>query len=146
MANFTYSGDPSASDRDQVRFLVGDTNPKDPQLLDAEVDWLVSTEGITHEAAIAACSHIAARYSREVDAVDEGPDTKTGRKREVLAKHYRDLADDLRRRRIKTVGAYAGALSQAEKDLARADTDTPQPTFSRGMQDNLRAGNDESCP
>lgn len=134
---FSYSGDPSASGLDQVRFLIGDTSPIDPQLRDAEINWLISTEGGPLDAAIAAAIGIAAKLSREVDSVDESAEgSKLGRKRAVLAQHYRDLADDLRRRRIKPVAPYAGGLSIAEKESARAQTDDVQPAFTRDLHKN----------
>lgn len=134
---FSYSGDPTSSTKDEVRFLIGDTNSRDPQILDAEIAYLIGTEGSALDAAIAACIAIDARYSREVDATDEDAQgTKTKRGREVLAKHYRDLADDLRRRRTKPVAAYAGGLSVSEKESARAQTDDTQPAFTRDLHKN----------
>lgn len=142
---FSYSGNPADSEKDQVRFLIGDTDPRDPQLLDAEIQWLIDTEGGPLDAAIAAAVGVAAKLSREVDATDETSEgQKTGRKREVLAKHYRDLADDLRRRRIKPVAAYAGGLSQAEKETVRSDTDRVAPTFTRHLHDNPRHGTEST--
>lgn len=43
---WTYSGDPSTSPRDQVRFLLGDTKGQQPvSLSDAEIDWLLTQNG-----------------------------------------------------------------------------------------------------
>ena len=41
--SWTYSGDPSTSKRDEVRFLLGDTKGERPvSLSDAEIDWLLA--------------------------------------------------------------------------------------------------------
>lgn len=40
---FTYSGDPSNSEADYIRFALGDTNANVPILQDAEIDYIVST-------------------------------------------------------------------------------------------------------
>lgn len=43
---FTYSGDPSNSDVDYLRFVLGDTNASTPILQDAELEYIVAiTEG-----------------------------------------------------------------------------------------------------
>lgn len=63
-----YGANPTAEPRDQVRLLVGDTNPHDYLLLDAEVDWVLARAGDDVEAAaIKAALAIAAKFGREVD-------------------------------------------------------------------------------
>lgn len=39
---WTYSGDPSSSARDEVRFLIGDTDKARQLLSDAEIAWAVA--------------------------------------------------------------------------------------------------------
>lgn len=59
---FTYSGNPGASTRDLVRFLISDTNASDPYFQDAELDYLITqwgTDGYT--AAIAAIRTLIGR-------------------------------------------------------------------------------------
>src|SRR6185312_7119498 len=36
---WTYSGDPRASDKDAVRFWMGDTDPTDKQVMDGEINY-----------------------------------------------------------------------------------------------------------
>ena len=36
---WNYSGDPSLSSRDAVRFLIGDTDPNDPLVTDEEIAY-----------------------------------------------------------------------------------------------------------
>lgn len=43
----SYSGDPSSSKKDQVRFLIGDTEPDDWVLTDAEIEYCVTMRGNT---------------------------------------------------------------------------------------------------
>lgn len=40
--SFTYSGDPSASKLDAVRFALGDTDASQPLLQDEEINYLIS--------------------------------------------------------------------------------------------------------
>ena len=39
---WTYSGNPSSTERDAVRFLVGDTDTNDQLLSNEEIDYLVT--------------------------------------------------------------------------------------------------------
>ncbi len=50
---FTYSGDPSSSPADAVRFILADTVEETAALSDAEVAWLVSQWPDEYGAAIA---------------------------------------------------------------------------------------------
>ena len=60
---FSYSGDPSKSSTDTVRFLVQDTNSKDVLLQDEEIAFLVNEEGSVEQAAMRAAETIAAQFS-----------------------------------------------------------------------------------
>lgn len=127
---FSYSGDPSLSDLDAVRFTIGDTNSADPQLADTEITFLLAREGSVIEASICAALAIAAKYSRLIDVSGE----KSSKAASVLAEHYRQLAADLRNKRAhRPVVAYAGGMSKAEKESNEAQTDIPKQSFTRGM-------------
>lgn len=63
---WTYGGDPTASDRDKVRFLVGDTDEADPQLTDSEIDACLAEGGSPYRAASLAAGALAARFTRQV--------------------------------------------------------------------------------
>lgn len=41
--SWTYSGSPAASPKDEVRFLIGDTEPLDQQLQDAEIEYCITS-------------------------------------------------------------------------------------------------------
>ena len=58
---FTYSGDPSTSDKDAVRFYSGDTTDYgELSLFDAEIDYLLSANSDNVLAtAIAVCERLA---------------------------------------------------------------------------------------
>ena len=62
---WTYSGDPSTSLRDQVRFLVGDTRgQQEVSLQDAEIDWLLTqTANDTYMAGSMAAQEMAGGYA-----------------------------------------------------------------------------------
>lgn len=62
----SYSGDPSTSRRDEVRFLVGDTVAPE-MLTDSEVDWCVTEETNTYLSAALACEAIASSLAQQID-------------------------------------------------------------------------------
>lgn len=65
---WSYSGDPSSSLKDTVRFLIGDTTEADPVLEDAEIAYLLDeADDNAHRAAIAACEAAVAKLAREAD-------------------------------------------------------------------------------
>lgn len=43
--SFTYSGDPSSSELDEARFLIGDTDESSPIMQDEEIQYIIDTYG-----------------------------------------------------------------------------------------------------
>ncbi len=66
---FTYSGDPSSSRADAVRFILADTAEDSAAFTDEEVAWLVGQWPDEYAAAIAGAAMLEARYAREADSV-----------------------------------------------------------------------------
>lgn len=123
---WTYSDDPSTDDKDQVRFLIGDTNPSDPQLTDEEILWLLSQHADQFAAAVAACDALAAKYAREVSKTVGDLSVQA----ESRSKHYIDLKKTIQSQR-RSVTAVAGIY---------AGGSTRDPMFRLGQFDNPRAG------
>lgn len=46
--SWSYSGDPSTSELDRNRFMIGDTNEADPLFTDEELQFLIDTYGSNH--------------------------------------------------------------------------------------------------
>lgn len=67
--DFSYSGDPSTSQKDQVRFLIGDTEVDDMILTDAEIEWCITNRGSTnlYLAASDAADLAGHKYSRIIN-------------------------------------------------------------------------------
>lgn len=63
---WTYSGNPKDSVKDQVRFMIGDTDEGDQQLTDEEIEFLIGMHSTPLGAAKAAITGLIAKYSREV--------------------------------------------------------------------------------
>ena len=128
--SWSYSGDPSSSDRDALRFLVGDTDTSDQQLSNEELAYLLTEHGAVRPAGIAACRAMIGKYARLVDQ-------STGSIRISYSqriKHYQFLLGEIRRGRL--VAPYAGGISVSDAETVNEDTDRAAPTFSVGMHDN----------
>ncbi len=119
--------DPSYSDLNMVRFLIGDTTI--PELIaDAEINGLLASNSVVNTAIFCARS-LAARYSRLADK--SVGDLKISWSQ--VAKSYLALASSLGRSPQAIAGCvpWAGGTSLAEKVTERADTDRVQPVFTR---------------
>ncbi len=131
---WTYTGDPTDSPRDEIRFLLGDTDPNDQQLSDEEIAYLVATYPDTYSAAAAGAEQRAAYYSRKAE------DETLGRRRETYgdrAEKYQDLAE-----RLRTGASAAGVVAAAPRApqirkstraAAAADADRQPTAFETGM-------------
>lgn len=133
---WSYSGDPGASDLDHVRFLVGDTVSEEPLLDDREVLHAISDKVNLHMAASMLADHLAARYSRKANFT-VGPVSKS---MGDLADKFRQLAKDLKKEAASGGAAPSfPATKVAEKETLQQDDTLTKPQFEIGMFDNYRA-------
>lgn len=143
---FTYSGDPSASPKDALRFLVGDTDTAEQFLSDEEIAWILletSTDPATRNiyfAAAAAAEQIAGRFAREVDFSGDQATTSLG----DLQDKFISLATILRTRGREMAKQpplpYAGGTSYTDIARHENDIDAVKPYIGTGMHDNLLDG------
>lgn len=132
---WTYS-DPSASDKDAVRLLIGDTDTDDQQLSDEEIEYLLTQYTNVYRAASLAAKTLAAKYSRQV-----GSSIETLR---VFAadryKQYMDLSGKLNTE-YKRQGAgglgtpIVTGVSQSDIALVESDEDRVKSAFKKEMFD-----------
>lgn len=113
------------TDRDKIRFLIGDTDPADPFLLDAEIAFFASAASSVHVAAAKACRAIAAKLSRQVDY------------------SIGDLSEKLRQR----ADGYLVLAAQLETESSRSSFGSGSATVSfvtdsSTMPDSLRMGDE----
>lgn len=143
--SFSYSGDPAASNLDEVRYRLGDTDSTNPLLTDEEIQFQINTwvldttKGYTNTWAAAECAEtIAARFAREVSYSADGVSVGGNE----LQTKYTELAGTLRSQydRSQTLGGPdAGGMIQGEE----FDSTIKPLSFSKGMHDNRRAGQQE---
>lgn len=150
---FTYSGNPSSSPLDAVRFLVGDTNPAAYFLTDDEISFLITeftppppAQPNVPEAAGAAAEAIAAELSREVTYSADGVSVSA----DTLAAKFYTVAEKIRTLGLRSDvvagpdfgwGGPGGAMFAETYDASLRPL-----TFSVGMHDNYRAGQQDFPP
>jgi len=129
---WSYSGDPSASDLDEVRWWIGDTDTDEQQLSDAEINFAIDTTGNNKRAAAWCARALKAKYSREVNI-------RTGAAGEFridlagLARAYGELADYLEWSVDAYAAPWAASVSIDEKESQLDDSDRVLPFFDRNI-------------
>lgn len=88
---WSYSGDPSTSNKDMVRFLIGDTDTNDQLVSDEEIAAILAVTANIKRAAARILRSLAAKFARDVDIAGEGL-RESGSQR---AQAFRDMADEL---------------------------------------------------
>ena len=138
---WSYSGDPSESDLDQVRFYCQDTVQARPLLQDEEIDFLLATWADAYNSPLAiaavACEVIAGKFAASINVSADGVNIDQG----SLQSHYMQLAAQLREQ-------YKYLYQYSPPDLSSIMSQDWDPeivplTFSVGLMDNYRAGNQD---
>jgi len=131
---WSYSGNPASSDKDTVRFLVGDTKTDDPLVTDEEIDWAITEEINKYCAAALIAESISAYFATQADLVKIGPIWEQYTKR---SENYAKKAKDLRNKSSNknTFAVYAGGIDIADKINHYNDTTLIQPEFTKGFTD-----------
>lgn len=120
--HWTYSGNPSASNKDAVRHLIRDTNEDDQLLSDEEIEWHLTDRGGVKSAAAAACRTLSMQFAGQPKMKRVGDLQLTYGERTTL---YGNLAKQLESER--GIMPEAGGISIADKQETRDDTDRVQP-------------------
>lgn len=142
MSTVSYSGDPSKSPLDEVRFLVGDTDCTAgvALLTNEEINFRITGEETTARAAWRSVQDIIAKLSSE--AHDWSAGTTSQSKSQVIA-NYRQLEKELGTGR-SAVALTAGGLSKSEKQANEEDDDLVQGQIRSNQFRNTRIGDSNS--
>lgn len=128
----TYSGDPSTSKKDEVRFLMGDTNTKRPLCGDKEILWQLTNTPNTRIAAADLLLSKAVQFATKGD-VKVGDVSKQFSK---VADGLKSCSDRLRGEALKRARPFFGGLTKSGKRALATDTDAVQPAFAIGITDD----------
>lgn len=134
---WTYTGDPSVSHRDAIRFLIGDTDSTDQLLQDEEIDWLHENAGNSiYQGAHDACHALAAKFTRLATSKSVGDLSISYADR---ARAFLDLSEQIMqlaaRRDIPTPWASPKNMTTAAK---RSELGEQGQEFWTGIHDNKR--------
>ena len=128
-----YSGDPATSDKDQVRFEIGDTAAP-MHFTDAEILARIALKGDWGLAAADLCFIWSRWLARQPDftlgAFSEKGNQEAARILNEKGTELQALYGGT------TTGLYAGGVSVADNDTIAADTDRPTKDFRRGQFGN----------
>lgn len=136
---FSYTGNPLASAKDQVRFLLGDTKDTMAKLSDEEIGFLLSHwEGDEYAAAAAGADMIANNAAAYYDFSSDSGASSIGQ----LQARYQDVARTIRKIRAQRTIApfYAGGIDVGDVYAYDNDTTVVHTDFGTGMHDNTREG------
>jgi hypothetical protein len=129
---FTYD-DSLPTDKDKVRFLVGDTNEATAALSNKEVEYCVTLGGSNLLRACAwACDSIANKLARNATTRVRGQETEI----QNAYAAYRKLAQDFRDK-AKGSSSFFALLTKTDLEIWREDSDLIPPTFYMGMHDTF---------
>ena len=112
---WTYSGDPASSPRDEVRFLIGDTDASAPLLSDAEVDYALAQYPDPYGAAISCVRSLMAQAAKQAESTRKVGDLSLSVKGGSRQTQWEALLAQLQAeqfRRNGGVGVMAAAASQ----------------------------------
>lgn len=131
----TWSYDDSLpTDRDKVRFRIGDTDSEEELLSNETLDALLAIRNDVVLASIDAVQAILAKFAREIDRQALG----LGGPRSQKTTHYENLLKVLRAEADKgSTGVFYGGATIAAKQAALADTTKPRPPFRIDQFNNL---------
>ena len=130
---WTYGRDPAASNRDAVRFLVGDTDNADPLVTDEEIAYALTLEPTNTLTAARVAEALAAKFSRYANqSVGDLSISYSDRVRQL-----KELAKQLRAEgTISAATPFAGGISAADKASRASDSDRVVTAVKVGVHDN----------
>jgi hypothetical protein len=132
--SWSYSFNPGSTPKDQVRFLIGDTDSTDPLLQDEEIVWVLSKYNNSPiNAAIRCCESVVGKFSRLANETVGQVRIEFKQK----AEGYMKLLTMLKTR-LATEDAtpYAGGISISDKITVNQNTDRVKPDFKKHMMEN----------
>lgn len=131
----TWSYTPGATDaKNQVRMLVGDTLPTDPQLQDEEINFAIGLRSTAYGAAAVCARSLAAKFARSV-TFKAGQSSATF---SDLSKAYLTMATQFEMQAALSGAGmpYAGGISETDMLNQEQDGDRVPSVFTIGMDDD----------
>lgn len=145
---FTYSGDPSTSTRNEVRFLINDTNANDVLFSDEELDYLIDEWGSNvYEISRACCETLVSRFSRLADSTSKSVgDISLSESYTAKSQQYQDLAKSFFNRRLRKAPPTLFANAESLKSTNDREIDDYNTDFFAGIHDNPNSNYEQRVP
>ena len=130
---WTYSGNPADSDKDAVRFQLGDTDTNHQLVSDEEIAYSLaqnndSISDTVLELAIALRNKFAAYVNEKTDRVSI--------RNSDLYEHYKSMVEEIKRDAVLSAVPYAGGISKTDKLNNSLDTDNVPPKFTKRQDEH----------
>ena len=136
--SWEYQG-PSASEKDEVRFLIGDTDVEDQLLSDEEITYLVdkwlTVHGTIFYVASIACETIAGKLAREISYSADGVSVSLSELQEKFERQAETLRAQHKELLVGGIPDVGGISAYEEQDIGIAPF-----IFGTGMHDERVAG------
>ena len=135
---FTYSGDPSTSPRNYVRFLLNDTNSTDVLFSDEEIAYVLTEwSNDAYDAARELAEIAIARFARLADSTSKSVgDISVSESYGSKITHYKELANSLYQRKMRKSPPRPWAKTDALKSTDDKTTTDYNTDFVVGQMDN----------
>jgi len=118
-----------ATEKDQIRLEIQDTDTTAQLLQDEEITYLVTVEQNFWGAASRCCEIISRNFLRKADVrIGRGGTTLTY---SVAAKQYADMATAFRKRANAMNAPWSGGRSVDDKNTLASDDSLVQPIFTK---------------
>lgn len=140
---WTYTGDPSSSEKDAVRFLLQDTDADRPLMTDEEIAWVISEADPiwdSNYATAALCADIlVAKFAAMGTISADGVSISVA----DLGTRYANLAISLRKTYSRIAGATGGPVALGIDLFEIPDFSVKAGSFGLGFMDNFRGGRND---
>jgi hypothetical protein len=130
---WTYGGDPTTSDLDAVRLLLGDTDPDDPRLTDEEIGYFLARANVPRAAALA-CRAMLAGYRRAIRKAAGPLSLELQQQFSQCQELCRELEAQASRARLGVAPLVTDRGSYRPSD--------PRPVFTRHLHEYIRDDDD----
>jgi hypothetical protein len=132
-------GSLATSAKDQIRFLLGDTDTVDFQMQDEEIVWSYNVAGSTRGAAAMCADALAAKYARLTQISADGVSQSFQQK----SAQFLAIAALLRKQdAVFRAMPFLGGVSIADMNATLSDADRVPDIFRIGMNDDPPSASD----
>lgn len=138
---WSYSGNPSTTPKDTVRYLTGDTDNARQLASDEEIGWALEDQnGDVYKAGASVLEALASRYALKADKTVAGLSINYGTLAERLAARAKDLLQQGRRRKPGAVVLTQSDESHQHFVMDGMDIDSPATNPFGWADDELLGG------